>query len=133
MTATSPPATPPHSPTASSRPGRRLCYSTADIPKKVGIGLVTQLSTVGSGTISGQVATGPWQLDVFGVDGLPPATLDGWGEPIASRSGEAGDTFEADVAGKLYVLTMFRSIGEDTGCPSGLSYRGRIDTLTFVS
>ncbi|MGQ0520480.1 MAG: protein kinase domain-containing protein [Actinomycetota bacterium] len=59
---------------------------------KPGVGLVLELAdAAGLGRLRVRSATSGWAAAVYVADG-PAAQLEGWGEPVATRSGIAGDT-----------------------------------------
>ena len=119
-----------------TQPWQTVCYASANLGRKTdGVGLVTTLDTVTEqGSIVVTVGTGPWSADVYASEGAAPADLAGWGDPIASKSGAAGDSFQVTLGAKtLTLLVVFQQIGTADDCRAAFPYRGRIDSLTFTS
>lgn len=64
----------------------------ADLPDKTGVGFsLTMADAASLDTLVLETPTGGWAAQVYVVDGEPPASLDGWGEPVAQvDSAETG-------------------------------------------
>ena len=116
-----------------------VCYNDRYFNGKPGVGLVVQLSAAATGTATIDVASGPYQVDVYASDAeTAPTSLDGWGTKIVDRdfAGEPGQVV-ADVtaAPARFLLVLLREAGRDSGngCSDNFPYRGSIGEVTFTA
>ena len=77
-----------------------MCYSDRFLGGKTGLGLVADLGAASSGTITADIASAPYQVEVLtAVDAIPPALGDGWTQVTTAADSSAG-TVSADVDGR---------------------------------
>lgn len=110
------------------------CYQSQFMGSLGGVGLVITLEGTSGGTISADVGTAPFQVDVYASpDEQAPSSIESWGGPVADRlSGDQPGNIAAVVpAGTKQMLVLFRQIGRDEGCTSNNSYRGRLSDVSF--
>ncbi|MCU1388949.1 MAG: putative serine/threonine protein kinase [Ilumatobacteraceae bacterium] len=113
------------------------CYNDRYFNGKPGVGLVVALSGSGTGTLSVDIANGPYQLRVYASnEAEPPTTVDGWGSPVQAKSaGDAAATVTAPItaAPARFVLVLLLEAARDNGCSSTFPYRGSISGISFTS
>lgn len=112
-----------------------LCYSSKFLGGKGGVGLVVELTASTAGTVSINVDSAPWQLEVFtSSQGTVPSTIDGWGTAAAKSYGDTPKVVTAPIAsGTRYVLALFHEVAPDPGCTDKNRNRGRIGEVTFTA
>ncbi len=115
---------------------RTNCYNNKFFNGKPGVGLVVELSSAATGTVSVSMASAPYQLFIYASNAdAAPTTVDGWGSPVQPRS--AGDTPGVVTAPittpARFVLLLLREAARDSGCGSSFPYRGGIDTVSFAA
>ena len=112
------------------------CYNDRYFNGKPGVGLVVALSGSGTGTLTVDIANGPYQLRVYSSnDANPPTTVAGWGSPVQAKSaGATAGTVTAPItaAPARYVLVLLLEAARDNGCSSTFPYRGSISGITFT-
>jgi serine/threonine-protein kinase len=107
-----------------------VCYSDRFLGGKTGLGLVADLGAASSGTITADIASAPYQVEVLtAVDAIPPALGDGWTQVTTAADSSAG-TVSADVDGARYVAVLFHELGSDPTC-SRNRFRGSIGDIAF--
>jgi serine/threonine-protein kinase len=118
-------------------PWQTVCYKTADLNGKIGVGLIVQLSGAGTGNLAVDVATAPYKAEVYALNGpLPDATagLDQWGTKVGSKESADVGRFDVDIPDPAnYLLVVFHEVGEDSGCKGTLPYRGRVTSVAFTA
>ncbi len=109
-----------------------VCYSSKYLGGKQGVGLVADLGTARTGTLTVAVGSAPYQLKVFAApDGSQPTTFAGWGSPVDSFVGQDPGTVTVQItAAARYVLMSFNELGSDNGCTDN-PYRGAIMEFSF--
>ena len=109
------------------------CYQDRYLGGKRGVGLIVDLSTASSGTLSMETLNAPYQIDVFAAttEGSP-ADLDAWDKVDSTHSGDEPSQVTAtiDVAA-THLLVWLRELGPDTACTSANPYRGRLGEISF--
>jgi serine/threonine-protein kinase len=109
-----------------------VCYSSKFLGGKGGVGLVADLGSARTGTITATIDSAPYQVRIYDApDGAVPASFGGWGEPLAF----ANDTEPGVVTATLttparYVLVSFIELGKGSTCSSN-PYRGDISDISF--
>ena len=114
---------------------RTVCYARAMMDDKPGVGLALTLATPSSGTLSFDVATAPFQVEVFTSEAAAvPAGFADWGAAIAEKtfSDQAGTVQVGVPAPARHVLIVFRELGRDPGCTPANPYRGTIGEIHFT-
>ena len=107
-----------------------VCYADRFLGGKTGLGLVADLGAASSGTITADIASAPYQVEVLtAVDAIPPALGDGWTQVTTASDSSAG-TVSADVDGARYVAVLFHELGSDPTC-SRNRFRGSIGDIAF--
>ncbi|HET9546958.1 MAG TPA: serine/threonine-protein kinase [Desertimonas sp.] len=110
------------------------CYS-GEYMGKAGVGLVITLSAPASGTVSFEVGSAPYVVDVFATAGEQiPAQVDRWGERVERLTGNspAPHTVPIPTAAR-HVLVLFQQAARSPTCDGGLPYRAMLGELAFVS
>jgi serine/threonine-protein kinase len=113
-----------------------VCYSSEFMAPKPGVGLVASLDSVLTGTLSFDVLTAPFQVDVFttGADEIPVAIED-WGEPLTPtpQFGDEPGAVSLDIATPArHVLMLFRELGAGPGCSNDNPFRGVLGEVAFA-
>jgi len=111
-----------------------VCYSSEYLGGKGGVGLVADLSASSTGSITVDVASGPWMLDVHAVDTDDvPSSITGWGPAISSQNAAEPRVVTAPIgAPARHVLVLLRQLGSDTFCSGDNPYRGAVSELRFT-
>ncbi len=110
------------------------CYS-GEYMGKAGVGLVITLSAPASGTVSFEVGSAPYVVDVFATAGEQiPAQVDLWGERVERLTGNspAPHTVPIPTAAR-HVLVLFQQAARSPTCDGGLPYRAMLGELAFVA
>jgi len=91
-------------------------YDVRTFGTKRGVGIIITLDAVAPlDTVTGTSPTPDWAGEVYVADGSAP-TLEGWGTPVASAQGIAGDhTFDVDGAEGSHVLLWITDLGAAPG------------------
>jgi putative peptidoglycan lipid II flippase len=112
------------------------CYSSQYMGGKSGVGLIVTLSAPSAGRLSVESVNAPYALQVFAsTDATPPASLAGWGEPVAAKA-FAGipEVVETSVPTPAsHLLVWLTELGRDDGCSTANPYRGRLAEITFTA
>jgi eukaryotic-like serine/threonine-protein kinase len=107
-----------------------VCYADRFLGGKSGLGLVADLGAPSTGTITADIASAPYQVEVLAaVDGIPPALDAGWTKVTTAADAAAG-TVSANVDGARYVAVLFHELGSDSTC-SRNRFRGEITDIAF--
>ncbi len=112
------------------------CYSSQYMGGKSGVGLIVTLSTASTGRLHVESVNAPYALQVFATaDATPPATLDGWGQPIDDKAFAASPGVIETVVSTpaTHLLVWLTELGPDTGCSTANPYRGRLAEITFTA
>ena len=112
-----------------------VCYDNEYFNGKPGVGLILQLSEPAAGTATIDVASAPFQLDVYATDAdVAPTTIDGWGSKVvALANGTSPGSVTAEIgASSTYVLVLLRQAGDDNGCKAQFPYQGAITDVSFA-
>jgi hypothetical protein len=109
-----------------------VCYSSKYLGGKQGVGLVADLGTARTGTLTVVIGSAPYQLKVFAApEGAQPTTFSGWGSPVDSFVGQDPETVTVQITeAARYVLMSFNELGSDKGCTDN-PYRGSIKEFSF--
>lgn len=113
---------------------RTACYSTEYLAGKRGVGLVISLTDASTGTLSIDIDSAPWIIDVLTTDSatVPPA-IDDWGPALVSDSSFEGEVLTVTVARpSRHLLVLMRQVARDAGCSTDNPYRGTISELSFA-
>jgi len=110
------------------------CYQDKYLGGKRGVGLVVALAAPATGSLSVEVASGPYQLDVYATtEATAPTDLAAW-QPV-------GDTAFADSPGTVtrpvgvaatHLLVWLKELGEDAACSSSNPFRGQLAEIAFT-
>ena len=107
-----------------------VCYGDRFLGGKSGIGLVADLGAPQSGTITADIVSAPYQVEVFTATGAIPPTLDSGWTSVATAADAAGGTVTATVDGAQYVAVLFHELGRDSTCTRN-RFRGAIGEIAF--
>ena len=109
-----------------------VCYSDKYLGGKTGVGLVVDLGTASTGTLTVDIGSAPFQLRVFGApDGQEPSSFSGFSTAIDSFNGTELTTVSAAVTQPArWLLVSFVELGSNNDCANN-PYRGAIRELTF--
>jgi serine/threonine-protein kinase len=109
-----------------------VCYGDRYLGGKRGVGLVADLGSNRTGTLTVQLGSAPYQVRVYAApDGDVPKAFSTWGAAIDKAHGTAHDTLSIQVAQPTrYLLVSFIELGTDNNC-SNNPFRGSIRELTF--
>ena len=108
-----------------------VCYADRFLGGKSGLGLVADLGELRTGTLSADIISKPYQVEVFtaGGDSIPPDLAAGW-TSVATAADAAAGTVTANVEGARYVAVLFHELGRDESC-SRNRFRGSIGEISF--
>ena len=107
-----------------------VCYADRFLGGKKGLGLVADLGTAASGTITADIASAPYQVIVLASAGdTIPSTVDGWIR-IDNANAATPGRIRAQVGGVRFVAVLFNELGPDTGCTNN-RFRGKIGEISF--
>jgi hypothetical protein len=112
---------------------KTVCYLRPTM-SKAGVGLVVTLSAAGTGTLSFDVGTGPFEVEVFGVDtDAIPSDFSAWGSPLQAKtaSDTPGTVSVATPVPVRHLLIALREVGRDPGCSAANPNRGSIGEVRF--
>ena len=86
-----------------------------------------------SGNLSVDVASAPWNVDVFAsAADVAPADMAGWGERIASESDTVARTIVVPVTtAARHFLVLLHEAGPSDQCSTDNPYRGVITDVHF--
>lgn len=110
------------------------CYQDRYLGAKGGVGLIVQLSGPAAGTLSVDVLSAPYQLDIYTTTAdTPPAELEGWDRYGDTRWAERTGTVEVRVdVPATHVLLWLKELGRDDGCSADNPFRGRLGEISYV-
>ena len=110
-----------------------VCYSSQYLGGKVGVGVAVSLAAAATGTFSVDIASAPWNVDIFASTAeVAPTSMDGWGERIASDSDSTPRALSVPVTSPArHFLVLFHEIGPSDQCSSDNPYRGVIPEIRF--
>jgi len=107
-----------------------VCYGDKFLGGKGGLGLVADLGEARNGTITAQIDSAPYQVEVLtAADAIPPTLDSGWTSVTTAHDTAAG-TVSANVGGARFVAVVFHELGPDTTC-SRNRFRGKISEISF--
>lgn len=109
------------------------CYQDKHLGQKDGVGLVIDLTSPGAGTLTVQVASGPYQATVWATDAAEaPANPRAWARIGDPASSDAPGTIErrVDIAA-THVLIWLTELGPDSACSSSNPYRGLVAEVAY--
>jgi serine/threonine protein kinase len=103
----------------------------------VPVGLRVDLDRASTGTLTFDVLSNPYQVNVYAVRGATPTSRDEWGQPIGgtrtSIDGRQQVSVRIDAAPARHMLIEFIELGQDPGCSGANPYRGLLGDVTFSS
>ncbi len=108
------------------------CY-TEQYMGKAGVGIVATLTSPSSGTISFDVGSSPYVVDVFATDAeqVPPE-IDLWGQRLERLVGNSSASHAVDIpTAARHVLVLFRQAGHAPAC--GNPYQAVLGELAFTA
>ncbi|MFN8021213.1 MAG: protein kinase [Acidimicrobiales bacterium] len=108
-----------------------LCYDDPELAgQAVGLGLTLDIARQGTLTID--VASRSWRIEIYTTVGPMPGTLAGWGERIASESGdEPGPVTVPITSAAQQLLVAFREVGPSASCTEAYPFSGAIAEVRF--
>jgi eukaryotic-like serine/threonine-protein kinase len=115
-----------------------VCYSSKFLGGKAGVGLVADLGSARTGTLTAAIDSSPYQVRIYAAGanvgdtnaGIP-ASFAEWGQPLASASdGEPGVVTATLTTPARYMLVSFVELGESSACENN-PYRGEISNVSF--
>jgi serine/threonine-protein kinase len=111
-----------------------VCYGNQYFGSKVGVGLVATLSAAARGTITANIGSAPWKVEIYSSTNGAPNTIEGWGAPVASKSNDNVGQFTFKVPNPATsVLFLFREIGRHGSCSDTNPYKGVVGELSFAA
>ncbi len=109
-----------------------LCYADDRLDGEA-VGVALTLPTASQGTLEVEIDAEFWTVEVYGslAPGMP-ATLDAWGERVASESGGTNGVVSLEMmASTLHVLVVFREVGPSNACTDAYPFSGGIAEVRF--
>ncbi len=108
-----------------------MCYGDKFLGGKSGLGLVADLGEARTGTIAADVASAPYQVEVFTADRRDPTDA---GQRMDlrrhRRRHRRGHGLAPTSPGPRYVAVVFHELGPDTTCTRN-RFRGKISEIAF--
>ena len=113
---------------------RTACYATEYLDGKRGVGIVVTMTDASTGTLSIDIDSAPWIVDVLTTDAPDvPATITDWGPALVSDSSFQGEVLTVAVPRpSRHILVLMRQVSRDPGCSADNPYRGTISELSFA-
>ena len=112
------------------------CYASQYFGGKAGVGLVIELSTPTTGTVSVTMKNAPYQLEIFATSASAiPTSVKSWGPRVQPRSfSNSPGTVTAlvNASPARYVLVLLHEVGPDISCSKARPFRGSISEITFA-
>ena len=109
-----------------------VCYINSGFGSKGGVGLVLALSELGVGTVKTTFSSAPYDIDVYAVNGIVPADLDGWGFPITNVAGSNTGAVDISVTTPAtHILMYFKEVGRHPSCSGNNPYKGEVAEIEF--
>jgi eukaryotic-like serine/threonine-protein kinase len=110
------------------------CYSD-EYMGKAGVGVVATLTAPSSGTVTFDIGSSPYVVDVFATEAEQvPAEIGLWGRQIKRLVGEStatGQKVTIPIAAR-HVLVLFRQAGSAPSCSGSHPYQGVLGELAFL-
>ena len=104
-----------------------VCYESPYFGGKRGVGLVVALDGPTDGTVSIDVASAPWIVNVFAVDGVASGDLEDWGDPVLEDFGNEPETITVDLRRPASsVLVLMKQGASSPACSDDNPNRGAI-------
>jgi hypothetical protein len=109
---------------------RTLCYQDRFVNGKTGVGLVVELATTSTGTVTVHIGSGPYQARIYGFGGENlPSSLADWGAALVEVSGTQPEVVTAFLSSPTrYVLVEMVELAPDTACDDFI-FRGQINEI----
>jgi eukaryotic-like serine/threonine-protein kinase len=109
------------------------CYSD-EYMGKAGVGVVATLGAPSAGTVSFEVGSAPYIVDVFATASEQiPAEISAWGERLRRFNGTAAAHHEVAVTTPArHVLVLFLQAGSGGSCSGSHPYQGVLGELAFT-
>lgn len=109
------------------------CYSDRYMGK-AGVGLVASLSAPTAGTISFDVGSAPYIVDVMATAAEQvPARIDAWGAQLDRLTGSAPDHFDVTISDPArHILIVVREAGSATTCGASHPYQAVLGEIAFT-
>jgi hypothetical protein len=112
------------------------CYGSQYFGGKSGVGLVIELSSPATGTLSVTMKNAPYQLDIYASNAATiPPSVESWGARVQPKSFSASPgTITAPITGDpaRFVLVLLHEVGPDISCSKLRPFRGYISEISFA-
>jgi hypothetical protein len=109
------------------------CYSDQYFGGKGGVGLAVTLDGSGTGTLTLDIASAPWILEVYAVDGESlPTGIAAWGSAIARDDARESGTISVPIETPArHMLVLLRQGGRSPACSNEFPFRASISEIGF--
>lgn len=109
-----------------------LCYADDSLDGEA-VGVALTLPAASQGTLEVEIDADFWTVEVYGsLSTGMPATIDAWGERVASESGVATGVVSLEMMSPtLHVLVVFREVGPSNACTDAYPFSGGIAEVRF--
>jgi hypothetical protein len=109
------------------------CYSD-EYMGKAGVGVVATLTAPSSGTVSFEVGSEPFVVDVFATASEQiPAEVAAWGEAVQRLTGASAAAHDVPIPNAArHVLVLFRQAGSAPTCSGSHPFQGVLGELGFT-
>lgn len=112
------------------------CYASQYFGGKSGVGLMIELSTPATGTLSVTMKNSPYQVEIYTSNaGSVPTSVGAWGSVLQPKSySTTPGTITAPISSGpvRYVLVLLREVGPDLACSKARPFRGFISNISFT-
>jgi hypothetical protein len=111
-----------------------VCYSSEYLGGKGGVGLAITLDAPSTGTLTIDVDSAPFIIDVHTTaDGTAPAEISGWGPAISSDDSLQPEVLSVPITSPAtHVLVLVRQLGASGFCSNDNPFRGTISEVDFA-
>ena len=109
------------------------CYMDKYFGSEVGAGVLMTMNRPGIGTLTLNVTSKPWIIEVYTASNVIPTTFEAWGDHVEREFGTATGpaTFNVTSPAK-YILVMFREGGRSGNCSNKNPYQASLASLKFA-
>jgi hypothetical protein len=111
-----------------------VCYSSEYLGGKGGVGLAITLDAPSTGTLTIDVDSAPFIIDVHTTaDGTAPAEISGWGPAISSDDSLQPEVLSVPITSPAtHGLVLVRQLGSSGFCSNDNPFRGTISEVDFA-
>lgn len=111
-----------------------LCYGDSRLGGKRGVGLMLDLGTAAAGTVTAEIATAPYGVQILTApDGPAPTSFKQMQIVKRAEARKPGEVSSAVDAGTRYIAVVFVGLAKDNECPAGRPFRGGVTDIRWAA